>query len=59
LQKEFSAKNYISIRNEFLDHMRGQRTGFKAFDSEPTIMWGLWISGVMMMRPERASVALA
>ena len=29
LQKQFSKKDYISLRNEFLDDAKGQRTGFK------------------------------
>ena len=31
LQKQFSKKDYISIRNEFLDDAKGQRTGFKTW----------------------------
>jgi len=52
LQKEFSTKNYISIRNEFLDDAKGQRTGFKTRYSEETIMWGHWIGTTILFRPE-------
>jgi len=52
LQKQFSKKDYISIRNEFLDDSKGQRTGFKTWYTEHTFMWGLWISDVITVRPE-------
>jgi hypothetical protein len=31
LQKQFSKKDYVSIRNEFLDDAKGHRTGFKTW----------------------------
>jgi hypothetical protein len=52
LQKQFSKKDYISIRNEFLDDSKGQRTGFKTWYTEHTFMWGHWISDVITVRPE-------
>lgn len=52
LQKEFSKTDYISIRNDFLDDLRGQRTGYKTFYSEHTIAYGHWFSDVITIRPE-------
>jgi hypothetical protein len=52
LQKQFSKKDYISIRNEFLDDAKGQRTGYKTWYSEHTFMWGHWLSDVITIRPE-------
>ena len=52
LQKEFSKHNYISMRNDFLDDLRGQRTGFKTFYSEHSIAFGHWISDIVTIRPE-------
>jgi hypothetical protein len=52
LQKKFSTKNYISIRNEVLDDIKGQRTGFKTLYSEHTLAWGHWIGSTVVFRPE-------
>jgi hypothetical protein len=52
LQKEFSTRNYISIRNEFLKDARGQRTGFPTLYTEHAIMWGHWIGTTVLLRPE-------
>ena len=52
LQREFSARNYISIRNDFLDDRKGQRTGFATKYSEHTFMWGHWVGNTVLFRPE-------
>lgn len=52
LQKEFNTHDYISLRNEFLNDARGQRTGFKTLYSEHALMWGHWVSDVITFRPE-------
>jgi len=52
LQREFSKKNYLSIRNDVLADLKGQRTGFKTKYSEHTIMWGHWIGTTVLFRPE-------
>ena len=51
-EKELSAKNYISIRSDFLDDMKGQRTGFKNRYAEETLMWGHWEGSTVLLRPE-------
>lgn len=52
LQREFSKKNYISVRTDFLDDKKGQRTGFQTKFSEHTVMWGHWIGTTVLFRPE-------
>lgn len=50
--KEFSKKNYITIRNEYFDDIRGQRTGFRTKYTEHEVSWGHWIGTTMLFRPE-------
>jgi hypothetical protein len=52
VEKQFSAKNYVSIRSDFLDDMKGQRTGFKTRYAEETLMWGHWVGSTILLRPE-------
>ncbi len=52
VEKELSARNYVSIRSDFLDDMKGQRTGFKTRYTEATLMWGRWVGSTILLRPE-------
>ena len=52
LQKQFSKHDYISLRTDVLDDLKGQRTGFKTFYSEHALMWGHWIGTTVLFRPE-------
>jgi hypothetical protein len=52
VEKQLSAKNYLSIRSDFLDDMKGQRTGFKTRYTEATLMWGHWVGSTVLLRPE-------
>jgi hypothetical protein len=52
VERQFSAKNYISIRTDFLDDQKGQRTGFKTSYTEATLMWGHWVGTTVLLRPE-------
>jgi Putative beta-barrel porin-2, OmpL-like. bbp2 len=52
LEKEFSAKNYLTIRNEYFDDIRGQRTGFRTRYSEHLLGWGHWFGSTVLVRPE-------
>jgi hypothetical protein len=52
VERQVSAKNYISIRSDFLDDMKGQRTGFKTRYAEETLMWGHWVGSTVVLRPE-------
>jgi hypothetical protein len=52
VERQFSTKNYVSIRSDFLDDEKGQRTGFKTRYSEATLMWGHWVGSTVLLRPE-------
>ncbi|MGA9981649.1 MAG: TonB-dependent receptor [Candidatus Sulfotelmatobacter sp.] len=52
VEKEFSKHDYLTIRNESMDDMRGQRTGFKTKYSEHLVGWGHWIGTTVLFRPE-------
>jgi hypothetical protein len=52
LEHEFDAHNYLSIRNEFMDDLRGQRTGYATKYSEHMIGYGHWIGSTVLFRPE-------
>jgi hypothetical protein len=52
VEREIDKKNYITIRNEFVDDIKGQRTGYKTRYSEHTVGWGHWIGSTLLLRPE-------
>jgi hypothetical protein len=52
LEKQFNHKSYLSIRNEFVDDIKGQRTGFTTKYSEHLISYGHWIGSTVLFRPE-------
>ncbi len=51
LNKEFSPKLYASLRTEFFDDSKGQRTGYHTRYSEHTLMVGKWIGSTVLFRP--------
>jgi hypothetical protein len=52
LEKQLSHKSYLSIRNEFVDDIKGQRTGYATKYSEHLISYGHWIGSTVLFRPE-------
>lgn len=52
VERQMSKHDYISIRNEFMNDMVGQRTGVKNRYSEHLIGWGHWIGTTILLRPE-------
>jgi hypothetical protein len=52
VERQFSAKDYLSIRNEYFNDIKGQRTGFRTQYSEHLIGWGHWIGSTILIRPE-------
>jgi hypothetical protein len=52
VEKQFSKHDYFTIRNEFFDDAKGQRTGFKTKYSEHLLGWGHWIGSTILIRPE-------
>ncbi len=52
LERQIGKKDYVTIRNEFFDDIRGQRTGYKTPYSEHLLGWGHWIGSTILLRPE-------
>lgn len=52
VERQFSKHNYMTIRNEFVDDVAGQRTGTKTKYSEHLFGWGHWIGTTVLLRPE-------
>jgi putative OmpL-like beta-barrel porin-2 len=52
LQKELSSHDFLSVRSDFLDDKKGQRTGYATRYSENTITWCHWIGATVQLRPE-------
>jgi hypothetical protein len=52
LQKELSAHDFLSLRSDFLDDKKGQRTGYATRYSENAILWCHWIGTTIQIRPE-------
>lgn len=52
VEDQLNAHNYISIRNEVFDDIRGQRTGVKGWYTEHLLGWGHWIGTTVLLRPE-------
>lgn len=52
LQKELSAHDFLSFRNDFLDDKKGQRTGYGTRYSEDSITWCHWLGTTVQLRPE-------
>lgn len=52
VEKQLNKKNYISIRNEYFDDIKGQRTGYKSRYTEHLIGWGHWVGTTVLFRPE-------
>jgi len=52
MEYQANTHNYISIRNEYFDDMRGQRTGFRTPYTEHLLGWGHWMGSTVLFRPE-------
>jgi hypothetical protein len=52
LEYQFSRHDYFSIRNEYFDDLRGQRTGFRTRYTEHLLGWGHWVGSTVLFRPE-------
>ena len=49
---QLTDKDYIGLRTEAFDDVRGQRTGFATWYNEDTFGWVLWLTTSMVFRPE-------
>jgi hypothetical protein len=52
VEKQWSKRDYFTVRHEYMDDLRGQRPGFKTKCSEHLIGWGHWIGTTILFRPE-------
>ena len=52
VEHEFNTHQYFSIRNEFVDDIKGQRTGYATKYSEHLVSYGYWIGSTVLFRPE-------
>jgi len=52
VERQFGAHDTLSVRNEFVDDIRGQRTGIKTRYTEHLISWNHWIGTSLLFRPE-------
>lgn len=52
VEHEINTHSYLSIRNEFVDDIKGQRTGYTTKYSEHLISYGHWIGTTVLFRPE-------
>jgi Putative beta-barrel porin-2, OmpL-like. bbp2/Carboxypeptidase regulatory-like domain len=52
VERQFGKKNTLSIRNEYFDDIRGQRTGYKTKYTEHTVSWNHWVGTSILFRPE-------
>ena len=52
VEKQFGKHDYLTIRNEYFDDMKGQRTGYKSRYTEHLVGWGHWIGTTILFRPE-------
>ncbi len=52
VERQFGKKDTLSIRNEYFDDIKGQRTGFQTKYTEHTVSWNHWIGSSLVFRPE-------
>jgi hypothetical protein len=52
LNKELSAHRYVTLRSDFLNDKKGQRTGYRTRYCEDTVAFNQWIGSTIQLRPE-------
>jgi hypothetical protein len=52
VEKQFSTHDSLTIRNEYFNDIKGQRTGFRTQYSEHLLGYGHWIGSTILIRPE-------
>jgi hypothetical protein len=52
VERQYGKKDTLSIRNEYFDDIKGQRTGFKDKYTEHAISWNHWVGSSIVFRPE-------
>jgi hypothetical protein len=49
---QISKKDFVTVRNEYFDDIRGQRTGYKTAYTEHMLGYNHWIGTTIVFRPE-------
>ncbi len=52
VNKQISPHDFVSIRSDFLNDKKGQRTGYATKYSEATVMLSHWVGSTVQTRPE-------
>jgi hypothetical protein len=52
VNKEFSVHDYLSLRTDFLNDKKGQRTGTATKYTEATLSYNHWLGSTVQIRPE-------
>ncbi len=52
LNKQLSPHDFITLRSDFLNDKKGQRTGYATRYSENTVAWNHWFGSTVQLRPE-------
>ena len=52
LNRQLGPHDYLTLRNDFLNDKKGQRTGYAGKLSEVTFAWNHWIGSTVQFRPE-------
>jgi hypothetical protein len=52
LNRQLGAHNFISMRSDFLNDRKGQRTGYAGRYFEETFSWNHWWGSTVQLRPE-------
>ena len=52
INRQLSPHDYLSLRSDFLNDKKGQRTGYAGRYTEGTLSWNHWIGSTVQLRPE-------
>jgi hypothetical protein len=52
VNRQVGKHDYLSLRNEYFNDIKGQRTGFKTKYTTHTISWNHWVGSTLLFRPE-------
>jgi hypothetical protein len=52
IARDFGKRDFVTVRNEYFNDMRGQRTGYRTKYSEHLISWNHWVGSTIVFRPE-------
>jgi hypothetical protein len=52
IARDFGKRDFVTVRNEYFNDMRGQRTGYRTKYSEHLISWNRWVGSTIVFRPE-------